>query len=75
MRKSIPLNKQFPGKYVTRTKVWTPTGGSVGVEGWVEKEVAELIVGCLVCAHRITPALLEEMRLLTEQLTQEPVKP
>ncbi len=73
--KRLPLTKEFPGKYVTRSKIWTPTGASVGFEGWIEKEVAELILGCLVGAERITPDLLAEMRRITAQLMPKKVKP
>lgn len=68
MVKRLPLTKEFPGKYVTRSKVWTPTGASIGFEGWIEKETAELILACLGSSRRMTPAVRAEMKSLTDKL-------
>ncbi len=59
--KRVPLRKKFPGEHVMRTTFWYPSGASVGFEGKVEREAAELLIATVCAPERLTPELLADM--------------
>lgn len=69
MAERMSLRKKFPGKHVTRCTVWMPSGASLGFEGWISKEVAEVIIALQLNPDGITPAMRTVIVGITKRLT------
>lgn len=66
-KRPLPLNKQFPNQWSTRTVFYTPKGSRIEIGGPLPTETAQLAFH-LMCLPKLTPKLQSKLQSFYDDL-------